>query len=301
MKQQFLDRFLRYVRVNTQSDGASQSVPSTSCQLSLAKLLKSELELMGLSEVSLDNNGYIMARLPANTDKEIPAIGFIAHMDTAPDASGDGVLPQVISEYNGQDIVLNSDKKIILSPQDFPSLNNYHGKTLVTSDGTTLLGADDKAGIAIILTAVEYLQSHPMIRHGDICIGFTPDEEIGRGADYFDVEKFGAEWAYTIDGSEEGGLEYENFHAASAEILFKGRNVHPGSAKGLMINAMHLARHFANELPADEVPEQTEGYEGFFHLHTMSGNEAEARLSYLIRDFDRTHFEQRKALISAIG
>ena len=253
---------------------------------------------MGLTDISLDHNGYLMAKYPANTDKTIPAIGFIAHMDTAPDASGEGVSPQVINEYDGQNIVLNQEKNIILSPEDFPSLKKYLGNTLVTSDGTTLLGADDKAGIAIILTAVEYLQNHPEIIHGDICIGFTPDEEIGRGANHFDVDKFGARWAYTIDGSEEGGLEYENFNAASALITFHGRNVHPGSAKGLMINAMHLARRFANELPSDEVPEKTEGYEGFFHLNSMEGSVEEAQLHYIIRDFDRGHFSQRKQWVA---
>ncbi len=301
MQEQFLNRFLNYVQVNTRSDSASETVPSTPGQLSMARILKEELETMGLEAISLDDNGYLMARLPANTDKSVPAIGFVAHMDTAPDASGEGVSPQVIDSYDGSEIVLNADKNILLSPSDFPSLKKYVGKTLVTSDGTTLLGADDKAGIAIILTAIEYLQQHPDILHGDICIGFTPDEEIGRGADHFDVEKFGAQWAYTIDGGEEGGLEYENFNAASAEIICHGRNVHPGTAKGLMINAMHLARHFANELPANEVPEKTEGYEGFFHLHSMTGHEDEARLSYIIRDFDHDSFEQRKQLVLSIA
>ncbi|WP_461536514.1 peptidase T [Spongorhabdus nitratireducens] len=297
MKQAYLDRFLRYVSFDTRSDIASETVPSTGGQKVLAAALRDELEAMGLDKVVLDDNGYLSARLPANTDAEVPAIGFIAHMDTAPDASGANVKPQIIENFDGQAITLNAEQDIKLCPQEFVSLKNYIGKTLITTDGTTLLGADNKAGIAAILTAVEYLQQNPDIKHGDICIGFTPDEEIGRGADHFDVPAFGAQWAYTIDGGEEGELECESFNAARAEVIFRGRNVHPGTAKGMMINSMHLARQFANELPADEVPEKTAGYEGFFHLYGMSGDETTSRLNYLVRDHDRARFEERKELL----
>ena len=276
-------------------------MPSTTTQLGLADLLRDELNAMGLARVKCDVNGYVTAVLPANVDYPVPAIGFIAHMDTAPDAAGGNVKPQVIENYNGEPVVLNAEQGVHLSPEEFPKLKSYLGKTLITTDGTTLLGADNKAGIAAIMAAVAHLQDNPQIPHGDICIGFTPDEEIGRGADHFDVPAFGAQWAYTVDGVEEGELECESFNAASATITVHGRNVHPGTAKGLMINASHIARHFANELPAGEVPEKTEGHEGFFHLHHMSGDETTATLQYLIRDHDRTRFEQRKELMLSIG
>lgn len=301
MKDDYLQRFLRYVTIDTQSNESSDTVPSTATQLNLAHLLRDELTAMGLTKVRCDDTGYVYAVLPANVDYHVPAIGFIAHMDTAPDASGANVKPQVVDNYDGAAIVLNAELGIHLSPAEFPKLKSYQGKTLITADGTTLLGADNKAGIAAIMTAVAYLQQHPEIPHGDICIGFTPDEEIGRGADHFDVPAFGAQWAYTVDGGEEGELECESFNAANATITFHGRNVHPGTAKGLMINASHIARHFANELPASEVPEKTEGHEGFFHLHHMSGDETTATLQYLIRDHDRVRFEQRKELMLSIG
>ena len=301
MQKAFTDRFLRYVSFNTRSDDTSNTVPSTPGQQVLAQQLCDELAAMGLADVKLDGNSYVTARLPANTSYPVPPIGFIAHMDTAPDASGENVKPQIIENYDGKDILLNHEQALRLSPADFPTLKQYVGKTLITSDGTTLLGADDKAGIAAIMTAMAYLVEHTDIPHGDICIGFTPDEEIGRGADHFDVAGFGARWAYTIDGGALGGLECENFNAAGADILFRGRNVHPGTAKDMMINAMHLARQFANELPANEVPEKTEGYEGFFHLCSMSGSESEAQLEYIIRDFDRDNFEHRKQLLLSIA
>ncbi len=301
MQQAFIERFLRYVSFNTRSDDASDTVPSTPGQQVLAQQLRDELAAMGLADVKLDDNSYVTARLPANTSHPVPPIGFIAHMDTAPDASGENVKPQIIENYDGKDILLNKEQALRLSPADFPTLQQYVGKTLITSDGTTLLGADDKAGIAAIMTAITYLVEHTDIPHGDICIGFTPDEEIGRGADHFDVAGFGARWAYTIDGGALGGLECENFNAAGADILFRGRNVHPGTAKDMMINAMHLARQFANELPPNEVPEKTEGYEGFFHLCSMSGSESEAQLEYIIRDFDRDSFEHRKQLLLSIA
>ena len=301
MQEEYLQRFLRYVAIDTQSNESSETVPSTTNQLNLAHVLRDELNAMGLARVKCDDNGYVTAVLPANVDYPVPAIGFIAHMDTAPDAAGANVKPQVIENYNGEPIVLNAEQGIHLSAQEFPKLNSYLGKTLITTDGTTLLGADNKAGIAAIMTAVAHLQANPQIHHGDICIGFTPDEEIGRGADHFDVPAFGAQWAYTVDGGEEGELECESFNAANATITVHGRNVHPGTAKGLMINASHIARHFANELPASDVPEKTEGHEGFFHLHHMNGDETTATLQYLIRDHDRTLFEQRKALMLDIA
>ncbi len=301
MQQAYLNRFLRYVSFDTRSDESSEAVPSTSGQKVLAEEIRQELESMGLDKVLLDDNGYISARLPANTDADVPAIGFIAHMDTAPDASGANVKPQTVENYNGEVITLNKELDIHLSPAEFPQLKNYVGKTLITTDGTTLLGADNKAGIAAIMTAVEYLQQHPEIIHGDICVGFTPDEEIGRGADHFDVPNFGAKWAYTVDGGEEGELECESFNAAKATVTIHGRNVHPGTAKGVMINAAHVARQFANEMPSDEVPEKTEGHEGFFHLYNMAGDETVATMDYLIRDFDKQSFENRKVVMTSIA
>ena len=301
MKEAYLERFLRYVAIDTQSNEESETVPSTSNQLNLAHILRDEMQAMGLAKVKCDDNGYVTAVLPANVKYQVPAIGFIAHMDTAPDASGANVKPKLIENYNGEIIVLNEAEQIYLSPDEFPKLKSYQGKTLITTDGTTLLGADNKAGIAAILTAVAHLQANPDIAHGEICIGFTPDEEIGRGANHFDVPGFGAEWAYTVDGGEEGELECESFNAANAVVTVHGRNVHPGTAKGLMINASHIARQFANELPANEVPEKTEGHQGFFHLHGMAGDETKATLHYLIRDHDRTLFEQRKQTMLAIA
>lgn len=301
MKEAYLERFLRYVAIDTQSNEESETVPSTSNQLNLAHILRDEMQAMGLAKVKCDDNGYVTAVLPANVKYQVPAIGFIAHMDTAPDASGANVKPKLIENYNGEAIVLNEAEQICLSPDEFPKLKSYQGKTLITTDGTTLLGADNKAGIAAILTAVAHLQANPDIAHGEICIGFTPDEEIGRGANHFDVPGFGAEWAYTVDGGEEGELECESFNAANAVVTVHGRNVHPGTAKGLMINASHIARQFANELPADEVPEKTEGHQGFFHLHGMAGDETKATLHYLIRDHDRSLFEQRKQTMLAIA
>ena len=289
-----VNRFINYVRIDTQADANSTTTPSTQKQFNLAKVLEKELIEMGLTDVSLDNNCYLMATLPANTTKKVPTIGFIAHFDTAPDMSGENVNPQIVKDYDGKDIVLNKEKNIVLSPADFPELLNYVGQDLITTDGTTLLGADDKAGIAEIVSAMQYLIDHPEIEHGKIRIGFTPDEEIGRGANHFDVEKFGADWAYTIDGSEVGGLEYETFNAAGAKITIQGRNVHPGYAKGKMINALEIASELATMLPSNEKPEYTEGYEGFFHLIGLSGTVDAANVTYIIRDHDRAKFEHRK-------
>jgi tripeptide aminopeptidase len=289
-----VDRFIKYARIDTQADESSTQTPSTQKQFNLAKEVEKELLEMGLTDVSLDNNCYLMATLPANTKKKVPTIGFIAHFDTAPDMSGEHVNPRIVKNYDGKDIVLNQEKNIILSPADFPELLKYVDEDLIVTDGTTLLGADDKAGIAEIVTAMQYLIDHPEIEHGKIRIGFTPDEEIGRGPNKFDVEKFGAEWAYTMDGSEVGELEYENFNAAGAKITIQGRNVHPGYAKGKMINALQVANELIAMLPANERPEFTAGYEGFFHLIGLSGSVDEANVTYIIRDHDRTLFEKRK-------
>ena len=299
MKQAYLDRFLRYISFDTQSDSNSETVPSTAKQKILGAALYEEMQSMGLSDVSMDDNGYVMARLPANVEGDIPTIGFVAHMDTALDASGANVKPQIIENYNGEAIVLNAEQS--LDPVEFPKLKNHIGKTLITTDGTTLLGGDNKAGIAAILTAVEYLQANPEIRHGEIAIGFTPDEEIGRGANHFDVPRFGARWAYTVDGGEEGELECENFNAAGARVIFHGRSVHPGTAKNAMINAQTLARTFASDMPAMEVPEHTEGYEGFIHLQESTGTVTTAELNYIIRDHDKEKFEARKELMLAVA
>ncbi len=289
-----VDRFMKYARIDTQSDEQSTQTPSTPKQFNLAKEVEEDALEMGLSDVSLDNNCYLMATLPSNSRKEIPVIGFIAHLDTSPDMSGENVNPRVVKNYDGSDIVLNEAKKVILSPADFPELLRHVGEDIMVTDGNTLLGADDKAGIAEIMTAMQYLLEHPEIEHGKIRIAFTPDEEIGRGADKFDVAKFGAKWAYTMDGSEVGELEYENFNAASAKIEIQGRNVHPGYAKNKMINALHVANELVAFLPEDERPETTEGYEGFYHLISQNGTVEEARLSFIIRDHDRAKFEERK-------
>ena len=262
--------------------------------MTFAEYLKSELESLGLEEISLDENGYLFATLPANVDKELPVVGFIAHMDTSPDMSGKDVNPRTVTNYDGTDIVLCAEENIVLSPSRFPELLDHKGEDLIVTDGKTLLGADDKAGIAEIVSAVVYLQQHPEIKHGKIRIGFNPDEEIGLGAHKFDVEKFGCDWAYTMDGGEVGELEFENFNAASAKIVFKGRNVHPGYAKNKMLNSLHVANRFISLLPENETPEHTEGYEGFYHLIGMNGEVEQTTVSYIIRDHDRARFEQRK-------
>lgn len=292
-----VDRFMKYARIDTQSDENNTQTPSTQKQFNLAKEVEQEALEMGLTDVSLDNNCYLMGTLPANTQKKLPVIGFIAHFDTSPDMSGKNVNPRIVKNYDGTEIILNEAKEVVLSPVDFPELLDHKGEDIIVTDGTTLLGADDKAGIAAIMNAMQYLTDHPEIEHGKIRIGFTPDEEIGRGADKFDVAKFDADWAYTIDGSEVGELEYENFNAASAKIEIQGRNVHPGYSKGKMINALHLAHELVGLLPENERPEHTAGYEGFFHLISLNGTVEEANLSFIIRDHDREKFEERKKLM----
>jgi tripeptide aminopeptidase len=300
-KQHLIDRFISYVTVDTESDPTSENTPSTKKQWNLANALVSELKKIGMQDVSIDENAYIMATLPSNTDKEVPVIGFISHFDTSPDFTGANVKPQIIENYDGSDIVLNKEQDIILSPSYFDDLLLYKEQTLITTDGTTLLGADDKAGIAEIISAMEYLINHPELKHGTIKVGFTPDEEIGRGAHKFDVKKFGADWAYTMDGSQVGELEYENFNAAGALVTVKGKIVHPGYAKGKMINSMYIATQFINSLPKMETPEHTEGREGFFHLHTINGAVEETKLQYIIRDHDLSHFEARKNVINKLA
>lgn len=292
-----VDRFIKYARIDTQSDENSTQTPSTQKQFNLAKEVEQEALEMGLTDVSLDNNCYLMATLPANTQKKLPVIGFIAHFDTSPDMSGKNVNPRIVKNYDGNEIILNGSKEIVLSPVDFPELLDHVGEDVIVTDGTTLLGADDKAGIAAIMNAMQYLIDHPEIEHGKIRIGFTPDEEIGRGADKFDVAKFGADWAYTIDGSEVGELEFENFNAASAKIDIQGRNVHPGYAKGKMVNALHLANELISLLPEKERPEHTVKYEGFFHLISLGGTVDQSSLSFIIRDHDHEKFEERKRLM----
>jgi tripeptide aminopeptidase len=294
------ERFLKYVEYDTKSDEESSTIPSTPGQLVLAKALVKELNEMGMQDVSLSEYGYIIATLPSNIDKKIPTIGFIAHMDTSPDMSGTNVNPITVENYSGGDIVLNKEHNIVLSPKLFPELHSYLGKTLITTDGTTLLGADDKAGIAEIITAMEFLLAHPEIKHGTIRVGFTPDEEVGRGADKFDVEKFNADFAYTMDGGPLGELECENFNAAGFKLTVNGRNVHPGSAKGKMINSMLIATEFVNSLPENETPSTTEGYEGFYHLSSFNGEVESTTLQYIIRDFDKSNFEKRKATVIAL-
>ena len=286
------ERFLEYIKIDTKSDETTKVTPSTKGQLEFGKVLASELKNLGLSDVKISNDGYIYATLDGNLDKKVPTIGFIAHMDTAPDMDGKCVNPKIVENYDGKDINLNDS--VILSPEFSPELKGYIGQTLITTDGTTLLGADDKAGVSEIMTAVEYLINHPEIKHGDIKIAFTPDEEIGEGADYFDVEGFGADFAYTLDGGHIGELEYENFNAATATVLIKGTNVHPGYAKGKMVNSMMLAHEFISKLPLDEVPEKTEKYEGFSHLISMSGEVEETKLVFIIRDFFEDTYESRK-------
>ncbi|MFH6769604.1 peptidase T [Gaetbulibacter aquiaggeris] len=299
-KENLIKRFVGYITIDTQSDPESETTPSTKKQWDLANKLAEELKHIGLEEVSIDENAYIMATLPSNVDHEVPTIGFISHFDTSPDFSGTNVKPQFIENYNGKDIVLNAEQNIVLSPDYFEDLLLYKGQTLITTDGTTLLGADDKAGICEIVTAMEYLINHPEIKHGKIRVGFTPDEEIGRGAHKFDVKKFAADWAYTMDGSQVGELEYENFNAASAVIKVIGKIVHPGYAKGKMVNSMYIAQEFINSLPRMETPEHTEGYEGFFHLTSIAGEVDETKLQYIIRDHSRGHFEARKEVMQKL-
>ena len=288
------DRFLDFVKYDTQSDELTNMTPSSPGQMEFAKYLKTVLDGMGLEEVELDGNGYLYATLPSNTEKQVPTVGFIAHIDTSPDMSGRHVSPRIVKGYDGTDITLNEKEQVVLSPQEFPELLNYLGQDLIVTDGTTLLGADDKAGVAEIITAVAYLQAHPEIKHGKIRIGFNPDEEIGLGAHKFDVEKFGCEFAYTMDGGAVGELEYENFNAASAKVTIKGRNVHPGYAKHKMINSIRVANNFIAMLPRWETPEHTEGYEGFYHLVGIEGSVEQTVLTYIIRDHDRARFESRK-------
>ena len=288
------DRFLDFVKYDTQSDELTNMTPSSPGQMEFAKYLKTVLDGMGLEEVELDGNGYLYATLPSNTEKQVPTVGFIAHIDTSPDMSGRHVSPRIVKGYDGTDITLNEKEQVVLSPQEFPELLNYLGQDIIVTDGTTLLGADDKAGVAEIITAVAYLQAHPEIKHGKIRIGFNPDEEIGLGAHKFDVEKFGCEFAYTMDGGAVGELEYENFNAASAKVRIKGRNVHPGYAKHKMINSIRVANNFIAMLPRWETPEHTEGYEGFYHLVGIEGSVEQTVLTYIIRDHDRARFESRK-------
>ncbi|SHJ77751.1 peptidase T [Flavobacterium haoranii] len=299
--QKIIDRFVSYVTIDTESDPNSSTTPSTAKQWDLANKLVEELKAIGMEDVTIDENAYIMATLPSNVEHEVPTIGFVSHFDTTPDFTGANVKPQIVENYDGGDIVLNAEHNIVLSPSYFEDLLLYKGQTLITTDGTTLLGADDKAGITEIMSAMEYLIQHPEIKHGKIRVGFTPDEEIGRGAHKFDVEKFGCDWAYTMDGSQIGELEYENFNAAGAKIIFKGKSVHPGYAKGKMINSMLLANRFISLLPENEVPERTTGYEGFFHVHHLNGSLEETVLELIIRDHDREHFEARKELIHTIA
>ena len=298
--QHIIDRFISYVTIDTESDPNSDTTPSTKKQLDLANLLVKELKAMGMTDVTIDKNGYVMATLESNVKHEVPTIGFVSHYDTTPDFTGANVKPQIVKNYDGGDIVLNKKQNIILSPSYFKDLLQYKGQTLITTDGTTLLGADDKAGITEIMSAMEYLIQHPEIKHGKIRVGFTPDEEIGRGAHKFDVEKFACEWAYTMDGSQIGELEYENFNAAGAKITFKGKSVHPGYAKGKMINSMLIATDFIKALPKGETPQETKGYEGFFHVHNLTGSIEETVLELIIRDHNKKKFEKRKEIIEKI-
>lgn len=295
-----VNRFLRYVRIDTQSAEEAGVTPSTPGQMEFVKMLREELEAMGLEEITLDEYGYLFATLPANTSRTLPTVGFIAHVDTSPDVSGKDVNPRIVENYNGTNIVLSAEDHTVLTTDEFPELLRYVGNDLIVTDGRTLLGADDKAGVAEIVSAIAYLQAHPEIEHGKIRIGFNPDEEIGLGAHKFDVKLFGCDWAYTMDGGEIGELEYENFNAASARITIKGRNVHPGYAKGKMLNSMRVATEFVGLLPKNEVPECTEGYEGFFHLVGMKGGVEETTLSYIIRDHNSDIFNKRKELLHAI-
>ncbi|WP_413286728.1 peptidase T [Bacillus mojavensis] len=300
MKEDIIERFTTYVKVDTQSDESVDTCPSTPGQLTLGNMLVEELKSIGMEDAAIDENGYVMATLPSNTDKDVPTIGFLAHVDTATDFTGKNVNPQIVESYDGKDITLNEKLQVILSPDQFPELSGYKGHTLITTDGTTLLGADNKAGIAEIMTAMDYLIKHPEIKHGTIRVAFTPDEEIGRGPHKFDVERFNASFAYTVDGGPLGELEYESFNAAAAKITIKGNNVHPGTAKGKMINSAKIAMKLNSMLPADEAPEYTEGYEGFYHLLSIQGDVEETRLNYIIRDFDKDIFQNRKETMQCI-
>lgn len=301
MYEKLVDRFIRYVKIDTRSDANSETIPSTQSQVEFAKMLVEDLKEIGLEEVEYtEANSFVTATLPANTDKELPTVGFIAHVDTA-DFESENIQPQFVEDYDGEDILLNKEENIVLSPSAFPNLKNYIGKTLITTDGTTLLGADDKAGIVEIISAVEYLIDHPEIEHGRVRLAFGPDEEIGVGADRFDVDHFDADFAYTVDGGPIGELQYESFNAAGVKILVQGKNVHPGTAKDQMVNALTLAMDYHAELPVDEVPEKTEGREGFFHLTSMTGTVEEANMEYIVRDHDREAFEARKAMILEIA
>jgi len=294
MKEEIIKRFTTYVQVDTQSNEESSTCPSTEGQLKLAQMLVQELKDIGMQDVTIDDNGYVFATLPSNTEKSVPTIGFLAHLDTATDFTGKNVKPQIIDYYDGNDIVLNKELGVVLSKEDFPSLLNYKGHTLITTDGTTLLGADNKAGIAEIMTAMNYLIQHPEIKHGTIRVGFTPDEEIGRGPHKFNVESFNATYAYTVDGGPLGELQYESFNAAYARLTFKGTNIHPGTAKGKMVNSAKIAMEFHNSLPKEQAPEYTDGYEGFYHLISFQGDVENTKLYYIIRDFDRQSFEAKK-------
>ncbi len=300
-KKHIIDRFISYITVDTQSDPNSDTTPSTKKQWDLVNQLVEELKTIGLEDVTVDENAYIMATVPSNVEHEVPTIGFVAHFDTSPDFSGTNVKPQIVENYDGGDIVLNKEQNIVLSPSYFEDLLLYKGQTLITTDGTTLLGADDKAGVTEIVSAMEYLIKNPEIKHGKIRIGFTPDEEIGRGAHKFDVKKFAAEWAYTMDGSQIGELEYENFNAAGAQLTFKGKSVHPGYAKGKMINSLLLANKFLSKLPKKEVPEKTTGYEGFFHVHHVEGTIEETEVQLIIRDHSMKKFKKRKKLVKKLA
>lgn len=300
MKEEIIERFTTYVKVDTQSDESVDTCPSTPGQLTLGNMLVDELKSIGMQDAAIDENGYVMATLPSNTEKDVPTIGFLAHVDTATDFTGKNVNPQIVESYNGKDIVLNEQLQVILSPDQFPELSGYKGHTLITTDGTTLLGADNKAGIAEIMTAMDYLIKHPEIKHGTIRVAFTPDEEIGRGPHKFDVKRFNASFAYTVDGGPLGELEYESFNAAAAKITIKGNNVHPGTAKGKMINSAKIAMKLNSLLPADEAPEYTEGYEGFYHLLSIQGDVEETKLHYIIRDFDKENFQNRKETMKRV-
>ncbi|MEH7402395.1 peptidase T [Gottfriedia acidiceleris] len=300
MKNELINRLISYAKVDTQSNASSETCPSTPGQLTLGRMLVEELNKIGLVDVTMDDNGYVMATLPANSDKDIPTIGFLAHLDTATDFTGKNVNPQLVENYDGNDIVLNESLNVVLSPSHSPELTKYVGHTLMTTDGTTLLGADNKAGIAEIMTAMEYLVQHPEIKHGKIRVAFTPDEEIGRGPHKFDVKAFDAKYAYTMDGGPLGELQYESFNAAGAMITVKGKNVHPGTAKGKMINSMKIAMEINNLLPVEEAPESTEGYEGFYHLVSIEGDVELTKMHYIIRDHDKTKFANRKETLSNI-
>ncbi|GEQ86738.1 peptidase T [Patiriisocius marinistellae] len=300
-KDKLIKRFISYVTVDTESDPESNTTPSSAKQWDLAKALVEELKEIGLEDVTIDENAYIMATLPSNVDHEVPVIGFVSHFDTTPDFTGKDVKPQIVENYDGKDIILNKEQNIVLSPDYFEDLLLYKGQTIITTDGTTLLGADDKAGIAEIISAMEYLIKHPEVKHGKIRVGFTPDEEIGRGAHKFDVKKFGAEWAYTMDGSQVGELEYENFNAAGAVVTIKGKIVHPGYAKGKMVNSMYIATDYINSLPRLETPEHTSDREGFFHLYSVNGEVDSTKLQYIIRDHDKEHFDARKEMVQKLA